>query len=199
MAKRAHFDAIASRYDYATRLLMMGTHDRVRDRIVSSVPPVGRALDVCCGTGYLTGHIRADSVVGVDLSTGMLSVNRRKNGEKENVNLVNGDAFTLPFEDDAFDAVFCSLASHEFENFEGILREANRVASGGAEVAIYDIYSSPHTFANPFITFLRYGVERGQFYVHTEDEWKRILRDAGFSDVSLQEMYWVSALLRARA
>ncbi len=177
----------------------MGTHDRVRDIVVNSVPPVGRALDLCCGTGYLTGHIRADEVVGLDLSTGMLSVNERKNGDREQVNLINGDAFNLPFADDSFDAVFCSLASHEFRNFGEIMKEASRVSGDGAELALYDIYSSSHVFDKPFITFLRYVVERGQFYIHSEDGWRALLRDAGFHDVSLRELYWVSALVRAKA
>lgn len=199
MAKVGHFDAISKRYDAATRLLMMGTHDRVRDAVVDSVPHVESALDLCCGTGYLTAHIAADEVVGLDVSTGMLSVNEGKNGDSENVNLVRGDAFNLPFPDDGFDAVFCSLASHEFPSFDAVMDEAKRVSRSGAEVAIYDIYSSPHRFDKPFVTFLRYVVEGGRFYVHDEEGWRSLLQDAGFRDVSLRELYWVSALVRAKA
>lgn len=199
MAKTGHFDAIAKRYDAATRILMLGTHDKVRDRVVESVEPVDTALDLCCGTGYLTGHIRADRVVGLDLSTGMLSVNREKNGEEDRVTLVNGDAFRLPFADDSFDALFCSLASHEFESFDGIVSEAKRVLTDGGELAIYDVYSSPHTVDKPLVTFLRYAIERGEFYLHSREGWTDLLESHGFGDVRIDEMYLISALVRAKA
>lgn len=198
MTKTGHFDTIATRYDAATRLLMLGTHDKVRSRIVDSVEPVDRALDICCGTGYLTGHIRANSVAGLDLSTGMLSVNNEKNGRKENVSLFRGNAFQLPFADDSFDAVFCSLASHEFKRFGGILAEASRVAKSGAEIAIYDVYSSPHVIDKPLVIFLRHAIEGGQFYIKSEEEWRELLEGAGFENIRLREMYMISALIRGR-
>lgn len=85
-----------------------------------------RTLDVACGTGFLTRHLRGE-VVGLDASERMLEVAR---AQAPAATLVQGDALSLPFEDGAFDRVFtsyfyCHLDEDERERF---LAEARRVA-----------------------------------------------------------------------
>jgi ubiquinone/menaquinone biosynthesis C-methylase UbiE len=94
-------------------------------RVLAGLPPV-RTLDVACGTGFLTRHLRGD-VVGLDASERMLSVAR---GRAPNARFVQADALDLPFEDDSFDRVFtsyfyCHLEDAERERF---VIEARRVA-----------------------------------------------------------------------
>ncbi|MET1011814.1 MAG: class I SAM-dependent methyltransferase [Actinomycetota bacterium] len=60
-----------------------------------------RTVDVACGTGFLTEHLRG-RVMGVDASTGMLSASRARHTHP----LVRADAFALPFRDASFDRVF---------------------------------------------------------------------------------------------
>ena len=72
-------------------------------RVVASLPPA-KTLDVACGTGFLTRHLRGD-VVGLDQSDAMLAVARR---QAPNASFVQGDALDLPFEDGSFDRVFAS-------------------------------------------------------------------------------------------
>ena len=86
-----------------------------------------RTLDVACGTGFLTRHLRGD-VVGLDASERMLEVARL---QAPAARFEQGDALSLPFEDGAFDRVFtsyfyCHLEDEERERF---LAEARRVAS----------------------------------------------------------------------
>jgi SAM-dependent methyltransferase len=93
--------------------------------LIASLPP-GRTLDVACGTGFLTRHLRGD-VVGLDQSERMLSVARK---QAPGARFVHGDALELPFEDGEFDRVFtsyfyCHLEEEERERF---LAEARRVA-----------------------------------------------------------------------
>jgi SAM-dependent methyltransferase len=85
-----------------------------------------RTLDVACGTGFMTRHLRGE-VVGFDQSTSMIDVARR---QAPNATFVQGDALELPFEDDAFDRVFtsyfyCHLEEDDRPRFLG---EARRVA-----------------------------------------------------------------------
>jgi len=92
---------------------------------IGQLPPA-RMLDVACGTGFMTRHLRGD-VVGVDQSEGMLDVGRV---QAPNAIFVRGDALDLPFEDAAFDRLFtsyfyCHLEEDERARF---LAEARRVA-----------------------------------------------------------------------
>jgi ubiquinone/menaquinone biosynthesis C-methylase UbiE len=93
--------------------------------LIGSLPP-GRTLDVACGTGFLTRHLRGE-VVGLDQSERMLSVARE---QAPAARFVRGDALELPFEDGEFDRVFtsyfyCHLEPEERARF---LAEAKRVA-----------------------------------------------------------------------
>jgi SAM-dependent methyltransferase len=93
--------------------------------LIGSLPP-GRTLDVACGTGFLTRHLRGE-VVGLDQSERMLSVARE---QAPGAQFVHGDALELPFADGEFDRVFtsyfyCHLEEDERARF---LVEAKRVA-----------------------------------------------------------------------
>jgi ubiquinone/menaquinone biosynthesis C-methylase UbiE len=93
--------------------------------VIRGLPPV-RTLDVACGTGFLTRHLRGD-VVGLDASERMLEVAR---GQAPAARFERGDALSLPFDDGAFERVFtsyfyCHLEQEERDRF---LAEARRVA-----------------------------------------------------------------------
>jgi ubiquinone/menaquinone biosynthesis C-methylase UbiE len=94
-------------------------------RAVDALPPA-RVLDVACGTGFITRHLRGD-VTGLDQSATMVGIaaSRLPGGRA-----VQGDAVPLPFADEAFDRVFTGhfyghLLDDERERF---LAEARRVA-----------------------------------------------------------------------
>ena len=94
-------------------------------QLIAQLPPV-RTLDVACGTGFLTRHLRGD-IVGLDASERMLEEARK---QAPNAHFMQGDALALPFEDGSFDRVFasyfyCHLEEPERHRF---LAEARRVA-----------------------------------------------------------------------
>lgn len=93
--------------------------------VIRGLPP-GRTLDVACGTGFLTKHLRGD-VIGLDQSVRMLD---EAILQAPNATYVEGDALALPFQDGAFDRVFTAhfyghLRQDERELF---VAEARRVA-----------------------------------------------------------------------
>jgi ubiquinone/menaquinone biosynthesis C-methylase UbiE len=93
--------------------------------VISALGP-GRTLDVACGTGFLTRHLRGD-VVGLDQSKRMLEEAHK---QAPSITCVQGDGLALPFVDDSFDRVFTGhfyghLEPAERERF---LSEARRVA-----------------------------------------------------------------------
>jgi demethylmenaquinone methyltransferase/2-methoxy-6-polyprenyl-1,4-benzoquinol methylase len=86
----------------------------------------GRVLDVACGTGFLTRHLRGE-VVGIDQSDTMLRIAASR---APGARLVKADAVPLPFENGEFDRIFTShFYGHLLEGErEAFLTEARRVA-----------------------------------------------------------------------
>jgi demethylmenaquinone methyltransferase/2-methoxy-6-polyprenyl-1,4-benzoquinol methylase len=84
--------------------------------LLASLPPA-RVLDVACGTGYLTRHLRG-YVVALDQSPGML---RRARVQAPEARLVCGDALALPFAARRFDRL---MAAHIYGHVEAGDREA---------------------------------------------------------------------------
>ena len=93
----------------------------------------GLILDVACGTGNYTRTLKQAGfeVVGVDRSLQMLSGAAAKDPE---INWILGDVSRLPFDDNAFDAALCTLATHHFGSLENAFREIARVMSQGSFV-----------------------------------------------------------------
>ena len=131
---RAYYDARAGEYDdwwlgrglYAQRD-RPGWHEEVERvcEVVAGLAPC-RVLDVACGTGFLTRHLRGD-VVGLDQSPAMVEV---ASARLPDARIVQGDAVPLPFPDGEFDRVFTGhfyghLRPGERERF---VQEARRVA-----------------------------------------------------------------------
>lgn len=198
MVKKSHFERFAKYYDILTKILMLGTYGKVRKRIVSA-PSTGKALDLCSGTGYVTGHISAETVIAIDLSPGMLKVNRDKNKNIKRVHIVSGDAFSLPFPDKSFNSVYWTLAAHEFKNVSSILKEAYRVLKKGGILVLYD-FSKPknRVLKYTYLPFLTHIVELGTFFVYDETGWEKILSGVGFEGIEMETLYKASILIHAR-
>ena len=105
-----------------------GWHEEVEQlvKLVTDLAPA-RVLDVACGTGFLTRHLRGD-ITALDQSQNMLDIVA---GRMPRARVVRGDAVPLPFKDGEFDRVSTShfdghlLASER----DAFLREARRVGS----------------------------------------------------------------------
>jgi demethylmenaquinone methyltransferase/2-methoxy-6-polyprenyl-1,4-benzoquinol methylase len=131
---KAYYDARAREYDdwwlgrglYANNRPEDWHEERERlIRWISELPPA-RTLDVACGTGFLTRHIRGE-VVALDQSASMLEV---ASAQVPHVEFVQGDALGLPFDDSSFDRVFASYfyCHLEDEDRRRFLAEVRRIA-----------------------------------------------------------------------
>jgi len=69
--------------------------------LVAAMEPA-HTLDIACGTGYLTRHLRG-FVVGIDQSEAMVAITR---GRQPTPRALVADALALPFREGAFDRVF---------------------------------------------------------------------------------------------
>jgi ubiquinone/menaquinone biosynthesis C-methylase UbiE len=104
-----------------------GWHDAVEqlEQAVAALKPA-RTLDVACGTGFLTRHLRG-SVTGLDQSDRMIEIARDRAPEAA---FVQADAIPLPFDDASFDRVFTGHFYGHLDRDErdAFLAEARRVA-----------------------------------------------------------------------
>jgi SAM-dependent methyltransferase len=131
---------------------------RERDRLLDSIPWRGdeTVLDVGCGRGLLlvgaAKRLRTGRAVGVDIwqskdqsgnHPGATYKNAQIEGVANRVEVKNGDARQLPFEDGSFDVVVSSLVLHNIRDAterKKAVQEIARVLKGGGRVAILDIF-----------------------------------------------------------
>ncbi|MGH2997205.1 MAG: class I SAM-dependent methyltransferase, partial [Gaiellaceae bacterium] len=143
---KAYYDARAAEYD--EWYLGLGRFDGLErphwdvelhelERTLAAMAPA-RTLDVACGTGFLTRHLPG-SVVALDQGEAMLAVARERAPAAE---LVQSDAFELPFGDGSFERVFTGHFYGHLEEPERrrFLEEARRVA---AELVVVDAARRP--------------------------------------------------------
>jgi len=97
-----------------------------------------RTLDVACGTGFLTRHLRGE-IIALDQSERMLGVAAERVPDAV---FVSGDALALPFADGSFDRLFTGHFYGHLQDGdrEAFLAEAHRVAS---ELVIVDSARRP--------------------------------------------------------
>jgi len=100
----------------------------------------GDVLEVAVGTGRnLPFYPRGVRITGIDLSPEMLAFARRRAAELGiDADLREGDAETLPFEDDRFDTVVCALSLCSIPNSAQAIAEMARVLKPGGRLLLLD-------------------------------------------------------------
>jgi len=154
------FDRIARRYDRTNLAISFGLSELARRRfaahVLATLPSMDaarptRILDVACGTGAIASTLARKSpaveLVGVDFSTGMLEVARRKHAQQRNVHVLAGDAMRLPFADASFDAVTCVYGLRNMADPHVALAECARVMRPMGRLWIMDFAMPTHAIA----------------------------------------------------
>ncbi|HET6345776.1 MAG TPA: ubiquinone/menaquinone biosynthesis methyltransferase, partial [Myxococcota bacterium] len=144
----AMFDRIAPRYDLLNHLMSFGLHHLWRRRLVKALALKRRArvLDVATGTADVALAIcaahRDAEVVGLDPSHAMLDVGVRKVAASEargRVQLVPGDAQSLPYPNASFDAACISFGIRNVPDRQRGLQEMARVVKPGGRVVVLEL------------------------------------------------------------
>jgi demethylmenaquinone methyltransferase / 2-methoxy-6-polyprenyl-1,4-benzoquinol methylase len=155
---REMFDRVARRYDLANHLLSFGRDFSWRRRAAEIVAGWNPAcvLDLATGSGDLALVIRHKlstiQVVGVDFSSAMLALARRKGVR----HLVAGDAVQLPLANQSFDVVAIGFGLRNMRDWGEALREMRRVLTSTGHLLVLD-FSLPQ---DPTWRFLH------RFYLH---------------------------------
>ncbi|MCS6917133.1 MAG: bifunctional demethylmenaquinone methyltransferase/2-methoxy-6-polyprenyl-1,4-benzoquinol methylase UbiE [Chitinophagales bacterium] len=162
---RLMFDRIAHRYDLLNQLLSLGMHHRWRRQVVEALRPLQpeSILDLATGTGDLMKELlqlAPDHITGMDLSPVMLEHCARKLAgpiASGQVQLLEADSESLPFEHNTFDAVTVAFGIRNFEHPDEALRETWRVLRPAGCLAILEFSLPPsRTLRWMFKLHLRY-------------------------------------------
>ncbi|WP_077326691.1 demethylmenaquinone methyltransferase [Virgibacillus siamensis] len=143
--ERVHrvFEKIYDNYDSMNSIISFKRHKAWRNDVMKrmKVAEGTTALDVCCGTGDWSFSLaeatgKNGKVIGIDFSSNMLSVARKKNErfQYEQLSFVQGNAMSLPYEDNSFDYVTIGFGLRNVPDYMTVLKEMYRVVKPGGHV-----------------------------------------------------------------
>jgi demethylmenaquinone methyltransferase/2-methoxy-6-polyprenyl-1,4-benzoquinol methylase len=208
---RELFAPLGPTYDRWSAVLSFGQDPRWRRFLVSRIDagPGDTVLDVAAGTGLVTRELvrrKHCRVVALDQSPEMLAVARERTRGRD-VEIVEGRAEELPFEDAAFDALTFTYLLRYVADPPATLRELVRVVRPGGSIAMLE-FGLPRGLArSAWEAWVRVGLplagraispgwhEVGRFlgpsirgfYARNPDP-RTLFRAAGIEDVRLRRM-----------
>ncbi|WP_428224414.1 bifunctional demethylmenaquinone methyltransferase/2-methoxy-6-polyprenyl-1,4-benzoquinol methylase UbiE [Flavobacterium sp.] len=147
------FDTISHEYDNLNRVISFGIDVQWRKKMVKMANAMQpkKILDIATGTGdlaILLATTKAEKIIGLDISAGMLEVGKQKVAQKglsPQIELVLGDSESIPYEDNTFDVITVSFGIRNFEDLEKGLYEILRVLKPGGLFLILET-SVPEKF-----------------------------------------------------
>jgi demethylmenaquinone methyltransferase/2-methoxy-6-polyprenyl-1,4-benzoquinol methylase len=216
------FADIAPTYDTTNRVMTFGMDQDWRQYVVERVAPPanGYALDLGTGTGdflpMLAAWMPTGVVVGVDSCLPMMEQGKAKLDHigyptaappqprltyQTVVSFIGGDATSLPFADNTFDAITTGFTIRNVPDIAATFRELWRVARRGAVVACLEVAQPRHPLLQaghqiyfkylvPRIGGLLSGNKDAYVYLHQSarhfpppDMLARVMREAGWQHV----------------
>lgn len=143
------FESISTEYDKMNSVISFNLHKNWRADIMNrmDVQRGTTALDVCCGTADWTIALAEavgpeGDVKGLDFSNAMLSSAAPKTANYPNIELIQGNAMDLPFEDNTFDTVTIGFGLRNVPDYQKVLGELYRVVKPGGFVACLETSQS---------------------------------------------------------
>jgi demethylmenaquinone methyltransferase/2-methoxy-6-polyprenyl-1,4-benzoquinol methylase len=139
----AMFDRVAAKYDITNDVLAFGLTHFWRKATANAVAAKKgeKILDLAAGTGTssLAFAKSGATVIPCDFSLGMLQEGNKRSPQ---LNFSAGDALSLPFADETFDAVTISFGIRNVNNVDKALKEMLRVTKPGGRIVVCE-FSSP--------------------------------------------------------
>ena len=146
---RAHYDEMGgSSYDLRYSEEQESKYTLALDSV--RIVEAELVLDLGCGTGLFMDRqvVRANSLVGLDVSAELLSTAKKRLGRRTNASLILSDAHHLPFRAAVFDKAFMFTIAQDSPQPVFLLSETIRVlkSSGGLIVSGLKKSFNPDSF-----------------------------------------------------
>lgn len=126
-----------------TTLKDVKRHKLMAAQLVEKIPAHGRVLEIAPGPGYFCielaklGHYQ---ITGLDISKSFVAMARQNAAEAGiQAEFRQGDAANMPFENQAFDFIFCQAAFKNFTQPVKAIAEMHRVLRPGGVAVIVDL------------------------------------------------------------
>jgi ubiquinone/menaquinone biosynthesis C-methylase UbiE len=149
----------------------------------------GRLLEVAVGTGRNLGlYPPGVAVTGVELSPEMLAIARRHSASlRLDVDLREGDAQRLPFDDASFDTVVCCLGLCTIPDPRRALAEMHRALVPGGRLLLLDHVRStwPPVYAGQWLLEQVTGRTAGEYFTRRQ---LPLVTEAGFELVESERL-----------
>lgn len=147
--------------------------------------PFSDLLDAGCGTGAMLGMFKKDlpdkNYTGIDLSKKMIETANKK--KLAGVRFVSGDCENLPFAENSFDVVTCSMSFHHYPNPEKFFQNLQRVLRSGGRLVLRDMASKSKVmmwfFNHIEIPVLRTVLRKSDVHVYTKEDIQKLCRISG--------------------
>lgn len=142
------FSTITGKYDFLNRFLSLRRDVAWRNFTAGKMRfcQTHQYLDVACGTGDLAitaaekhPHIK---VIGLDFIAEMVKTAKDKVQKKklaDRIQIIQGDALQIPFENDSFDVVGIAFGIRNIPDRRRALREMLRVTVPGGQVMVLEM------------------------------------------------------------
>lgn len=142
-------------------------------------------LDIATGGGHVANAFAplVKEVYAADLTTEILDVAKKfitGNGHT-NVNFIQADAESLPFEDAAFDLITCRIAAHHFTDVKRFLEEVVRVLKPGGTFAFIDNVAPETVESDSFYNFIEVKRDPSHVRAWKKSEWINMFETAGLT------------------
>jgi len=161
------FDSVASNYDLMNDVLSMGAH-RMWKRYAIGLSNVGagdKVLDIAGGTGDLAIKFRekvgaTGQVILSDINGAMLEEGRKNLIDRGlvDVEFVQANAESLPFEDNTFDCVSIAFGLRNVTDKDAALRQMHRVLKKGGCLLVLEFSKVDNAFLEKFYDFYSFSV-----------------------------------------
>ncbi|CNH13687.1 class I SAM-dependent methyltransferase [Yersinia pekkanenii] len=198
--KNSHKDAVERQFgDQANAYLTSAVHAQGKDlqRLTTLLQPHGdaRLLDLGCGAGHASFAAAAvvKSVVSYDLSAQMLQVVSQAAVDKKltNIEVKQGLAELLPFDDQSFDIVISRYSAHHWHDVGQALREVKRVLRPGGKVIFMDVVSPGHPVLDIYLQTVEVLRDTSHVRNYSPGEWLALFTDAGLviNELTSERLY----------
>ncbi|MAP89480.1 MAG: bifunctional demethylmenaquinone methyltransferase/2-methoxy-6-polyprenyl-1,4-benzoquinol methylase UbiE [Thiotrichales bacterium] len=177
------FDSVASNYDLMNDVMSLGTHRLWKNYTIASsnVSKGDKVLDIAGGTGDLAIKFRkkvggSGKVILSDINGSMLEEGRKNliNHGVIDVDFIQANAESLPFEDNTFDCVSIAFGLRNVTHKNTALKQMHRVLKKGGSLLVLEFSKVENEMLEKIYDAYSFNLipKLGQFFANDEDSYQ---------------------------